>query len=196
LKLSKRSSLADVAVATGDALRRAGIRAVLTGGACANLYSGGVYQSSDADFVLEGHCSTNDVDRALSTLGFAREGDRYVHRLISFFVEFPSGPLGIGRDLRIRPVLRSRRAAKTLALSATDACRDRLAAFYFWNDLQSLAAAVAIAVRNRVAFAKVRAWSRSEGHPDGYAVFLAELRRRRAARRPRKKPGHQAIIRA
>lgn len=122
MKLGRRSSLADVAVATGDALRRAGIRAVLTGGACANLYSGGVYQSFDSDFVLAGRCSTKD-----------------------------------------------------------DACRDRLAAFYFWNDLQSLAAAVAIAVRNRVAFAKVRAWSRSEGHPEGYAVFLAELRRTRVA---------------
>ncbi len=188
MKLSRRSSLADVAVAAGDALRRAGIRAVLTGGACANLYSGGVYQSADADFVLTGRCSTKDLNRALATLGFARKGDRYVHRLASFFVEFPSGPLGIGRDLSIRPVWRNRRAAKTLALSATDACRDRLAAFYFWNDLQSLAAAVAIAERNRVAFAKVRAWSRSEGHPEGYAVFFAELRRTRAARRPRKKP--------
>jgi hypothetical protein len=187
LKLSKRSSLADVAVAAGDVLRRAGIRAVLTGGACANLYSGGVYQSSDADFILVGHCSTDDVDRALSTLGFGREGDRYVHRRIPFFVEFPSGPLGIGRDLRIRPVWRSRRSERTLALSATDACRDRLAAFYFWNDLQSLAAAVAIAVRNRVAFAKIRAWSGSEGHAEGYDVFLAELRRRRATHRPRKK---------
>jgi len=187
LKLTKRSSLADVAVAAGDALRRAGIRAVLTGGACANLYSRGAYQSSDADFVLAGHCSTKDVDRALSTLGFTRKGDRYVHRLISFFVEFPSGPLGIGRDLRIRPVWRSRRAAKTLVLSATDACRDRLAAFYFWNDRQSLAAAVAIAVRHRVAFAKIQAWSRSEGHAEGYIVFLAELRRWRAAHRPRKK---------
>lgn len=186
MKLDKRSSLADVAVATGDALRRAGIRAVLTGGACANLYSGGVYQSSDADFVLGGHSTTDDVDRALSTLGFAREGDRYVHRLFSFFIEFPSGPLGIGRDLKIRPVWRSRRTAKTLALSATDACRDRLAAFYFWKDRQSLAAAVAIAVRNRVAFAKIRAWSRSEGHEEGYLVFLAEHRRNRAARRPRK----------
>ena len=187
MKLSKRSSLADVAVATGDALRRAGIRAVLTGGACANLYSGGIYQSSDADFVLVGPYSTHDIDRSLSTLGFVREGDRYVHRLISFFVEFPSGPLGIGRDLRIRPVWRSRKAAKTLTLSATDACRDRLAAFYFWNDLQSLAAAVAIAARNRVAFAKIRAWSQSEDHAEGYIVFLGELHRRRAAHRPRKK---------
>jgi len=187
LKLSKRSSLADVAVTTGDALRRAGIRAVLTGGACANLYSGGVYQSSDADFVLAGHCSTKDVVQALSTVGFTREGDRYVHRLLPFFVEFPSGPLGIGRDLRIRPVWRSRKAAKTLALSATDACRDRLAAFYFWKDQQSLAAAVAIAARHRVGFAKIRAWSRNEGHAEGYASFLAELRRERAAHGARKR---------
>ncbi len=189
LKLSRRSSLADVAVAVGDALRRAGIRAVLTGGACANLYSDGVYQSFDADFVLAGPCATKDLDRALATLGFVRKGDRYVHRLVPFFVEFPSGPLGIGRDLSIRPVWRARRAAKTLALSATDACRDRLAAFYFWNDRQSLAAAVAIAVRHRVGFAKVRTWSRSEGHPEGYTIFLAELRRARMARPRRGKPG-------
>jgi hypothetical protein len=176
-----------VAVAAGDALRRAGIRAVLNGGACANLYSGGVYQSFDADFVVEGPCSTKDLDRALATLGFARKRDRYVHRLVPFFVEFPSGPLGIGQDFSVRPVWRTRKAAKTLALSATDACRDRLAAFYFWNDLQSLAAAVAIAVRNRVAFAKVRAWSQKEGHPDGYTMFLTELRRTRVAHRPRRR---------
>lgn len=189
MKLSRRSSLADVAVATGDALWRAGIRAVLTGGACANLYSGGAYQSFDADFVLAGPCSTKNLDRALATLGFVRKGDRYVHRLTPFFVEFPSGPLGIGRDLSILPVWRRRGAAKTLALSATDACRDRLAAFYHWNDLQSLAAAVAIAVRNRVAFAKVRSWSRSEGQPEGYIKFLAELRRVRTAGRRRKRIG-------
>lgn len=41
-----------MALAAGDGLRRAGIRAVLTGGACANLYSGGAYESVDADFVL------------------------------------------------------------------------------------------------------------------------------------------------
>ena len=193
MKFGARSSLADVAVAVGDALRRAGIRAVLTGGACANLYSGGVYESLDADFVLGAPCATEDLDRALATLGFRRERDRYVHADVSFFVEFPRGPLGIGEDFRIRPVWRTRRAARTLALSATDACRDRLAAFYHWNDRQSLAAAVAIAARNRVAFGKVRQWSRMEGHLEGYAAFLAELRRARKVGRlrtqaPRSRP--------
>lgn len=103
--------------------------------------------------------STNavDLERALATLGFHRHGDRYVHPNTSFFVEFPSCPIGIDEDFRIRPVWRERR---TLSLSATDACRDRPAAYYHWNDRQSIAAAIAIAIRNRVALGKVREWSR------------------------------------
>lgn len=186
LKLTARSSLGDVAVAVGDALRRAGIRAVLTGGACAHLYSGGTYLSRDADFVLGAPCRREDLDRAMATVGFKRDRDRYVHAVVPFFVEFPRGPLGIGEDVHIRPVWRTRRSAKTLALSATDACRDRLAAFYHWNDRQSLIVAVAIALRHRIAFAKVREWSRREGHLGEYSAFLGALRRARATRqRPR-----------
>jgi hypothetical protein len=64
-----------------------------------------------------------------------------------FFVEFPVGPLGIGRDLAVKPVqIRIGGGARRIrALSATDCCRDRLAAFYHWNDRQSLDAAVDIA---------------------------------------------------
>ena len=138
--------------------------------------------------MLGGPCTTRVLDEALATLGFARKRDRYVHPRVPFSVEFPSGPLGIGQDFRVRPIWVKRRAARTLALSATDACRDRLAAFYHWNDRQSLATAVAIATRNPVAFAKVKGWSRDEGHLDGYAVFLAELSRVRKARRLRTSP--------
>ncbi|MGH7485409.1 MAG: hypothetical protein ACREMY_07355 [bacterium] len=179
--------MADVAFATGDALRRAGIAAVLTGGACANFYSDGEYQSFDTDFVLARPSSTKDIDTALMGLGFVRKGDRYVHPLARYYVEFPSGPLGIGQDSEIRPVWRSRGGARTLALSPTDACRDRLAAFYHWKDRQALSAAVGIAVRNRVSLAKVHFWSQREGHPEGYDTFLSELRQARMAKRQRGK---------
>ncbi len=140
----------------------------------------------DADFVLSGSPTVDDLDRTLGTLGFRRRGSRYVHGRVPFFVEFPRGPLGIGEDIRIRPIWRSHHGAKTLALSATDSCRDRLAAYYHWSDRQSLTAAVAIALRHRVALRKIRKWSLREGHPNGYAAFLAELgRSRRARRRPR-----------
>ena len=135
-----------------------------------------------------GDTTIEDLDRVLGALGFRRRRDRYVHPQVPFFVEFPRGPLGIGGDVRIRPVWRSRRGAKTLSLSATDSCRDRLAAYYHWNDRQSLAAAVAIAARNRVFLRKISEWSRLEGHPEGYESFLAELERARKSRRPLRPP--------
>lgn len=189
MKFDARSSLADVAVAVGDALRRAGIRAVLTGGACANLYSGGTIESMDADFILSGSPALEDLNRAMNALGFRRRGDRFVHPRVPFFVEFPRGPLGIGQDVQIRPVWRVRRGAKTLALSATDSCRDRLAAYYHWRDQQGLAAAVAIAARNRVSLRRIREWSRREGSMKDYQTFLARVERlRRSKRRGRRSP--------
>lgn len=168
-------------MAVGDALRRDRIRAVLSGGACASLYAGGAYLSVDADFVLIRSCTQADLDRALAGLGFRRLRDRYIHPRIRYFLEFPPGPLAIGEDSRIRPVWRSRRGKRALALSATDSCRDRLAAFYHWNDRHGLMAAVVIATRNRVAYAKIKAWSRREGHEKGYATFIQEIHRRRRA---------------
>ncbi len=187
MKLSAKSSLADVAVAVGDALRRAGIRAVLTGGACAHIYTTGAYHSVDVDFVLAESPTAEALGAALAPLGFKRHRDRYAHAAVPFVVEFPRGPLGIGEDFGIRPVWKSRRGARTLALSPTDACRDRLAAYYHWNDRQSLKVAVAIAVRNRVALPKIRGWSRDEGHEGRHAIFASELDRARLASRAKRR---------
>lgn len=143
----------------------------------------------DADFILSGSPALEDLDDTMNALGFRRRRDRYVHPRVPFFVEFPRGPLGIGQDVRIRPVWRVRRGAKTLALSATDSCRDRLAAYYHWRDRQSLAAAVAIAGRNRVSLRKVREWSRREGHSGDYRTFLTGVERlRESKRRGRRSP--------
>jgi hypothetical protein len=178
-----------VALAVGDALRRHGIRAVLTGGACASLHTRGRYQSSDMDFILVGSTTQARLDGAMASVGFTRKGDRYVHPRVRFYVEFPRGPLAIGADYRIRPVERRDRRGRALILSATDSCRDRLAAFYHWNDRSSLGVAIAIALRNRVRLAAVRHWSVDEGFPDRFAEFVTEVRRaRRARRRVRARP--------
>jgi len=50
-----------------------------------------------------------------------------------------------------------------LGLSATDSCRDRLAAFYHWNDRQALALAVEIARTHPVDLGLIREWSAREG---------------------------------
>jgi hypothetical protein len=184
VRLSERSSLGAVAAAVAGALRTHRIRAVLTGGACAALYSGGAYHSRDLDFIVVESATRNEMDTAMASIGFARRGDRYVHPRARFYVEFPRGPLAIGGEYRIRPVTRSTSHGRVLMLSATDSCRDRLAAFYHWGDRQSLTVAAWIAARNRVNLATLQRWSTAEG----FAQFVAEtsrIRRRMASRRTR-----------
>ena len=174
--------LPTVAVGVGDALRRAGIRAVLTGGACASLHTRGGYSSVDADFILLGDVERKHLDDALASLGFQRSGDRYVHPGTEFYVEFPRGPLAIGSDDQIRPVEHVAGRRRCLTLSATDSCRDRLAAFYHWNDRQSLEVAIRIAARNRLRWSVIQSWSATEGHSKRYQEFLRAAREARRLR--------------
>jgi hypothetical protein len=176
VKVGARSSLAEVAEAVGGALGEAGIDAVLTGGACATIYSDGAYQSFDLDFILIGGADRKRLDVAMANAGFRRRIDRYVHPKVRFFVEFPRGPLSVGRDAAIRPARLRLGGASLRALSPTDSCRDRLAAWYFWNDMSSRRAAIAIARRNRVDFRKISRWSVSEGFADRFEEFRREVR--------------------
>jgi hypothetical protein len=180
--LTSRSSLSEVAGAVSRALADAGIRAVLTGGACATLYTRGAYQSADLDFVLQSAVKQTRLDAALAAVGFSRRGDHYVHPRARFLVEFPRGPLAIGSDSRIQPVVYRVRRHVVLALSPTDSCRDRLAAFYFWSDRQSLKTAVQIALRHPIDLDIVRAWSDAEGHGSEFEEFRTELQRARRRR--------------
>jgi hypothetical protein len=177
--LTKRSSLEDTAAAVSQALHEAGFTAVLTGGACATIYSRGAYQSHDLDFIIRAGGKRAELDAAMAVAGFSRSHDRYVHSSCPFFVEFPRGPLSIGDDTNITPaIIRIGRTAIP-ALSPTDSCRDRLAAFFHWSDRQSLQSAVDIALHHRINMAAIRRWSDREGHAGRFAEFRDEVRRRK-----------------
>lgn len=193
MTLSNRSSLRQAAAEVAVALKSHGVAAVLTGGACASLWSRGQYKSFDIDFVIAAPVARQRLDEAMSSVGFRREGDRYLHPVVRFWVEFPRGPLGIGSDLAIRPIEVAVGRRRVLALSPTDSCRDRLAAFYFWGDRQSLETAVLIASRNTVNTAGIRGWSVKEGHEDRFEEFHRAVTALRggsapAIRRRRDKP--------
>ena len=168
-----------------DALRRAGIQAVLTGGACAAIHSGGDYHSEDMDVIIQSSPSRRALDAAMAGIGFRRILDRFEHPRSTFFVEFLRGPLSIGDDVEIVPTERRVAGVSVRILSPTDSCRDRLVAFYHWRDRQSLAAALSIALRNRIDLRKIGAWSDREGARAGFEEFTRELK---AARRSRRRP--------
>jgi hypothetical protein len=183
MSITARSTLAQVAACVARALSRARIRAVLTGGACATLYSKGKYQSSDLDFILQSTVTREELDDVMKSIGFRRTGNHYEHSLTAFLVEFPAGPLGIGADIDIRPFVHRIGGVGVRLLSPTDSCRDRLAAFYHWNDRQSLNTAIQIASHRNVDLKLVRAWSRREGASAKLSEFLRAL-----GRRPGKRP--------
>jgi hypothetical protein len=189
LRLTGKSGIARVAAEVANVLEKAGIRAVLTGGACASIHTSGRFQSSDLDFILQEGVSRARLDAAMATAGFRRQKDRYVHPLARFYVEFPRGPLAVGRDYAIRPI--ERRVGKLVirSLSPTDSCRDRLAAFLYWRDRQSLRTAVTIALRNAVDLDIVGAWCTREGFPEDFQTFLHTLEQtRRRSKRVRENP--------
>lgn len=156
---------------------------MLSGGACASIHSGESYVSEDVDFVLEGDVRVAELDAAMASIGFERAGNLYVHSASRFWVEFPRGPLAIGNDLEIRARRLPGDDSGTLALSPTDSVRDRLAAFYHWNDRQSLAIAISIAERNRIDLKKIERWSAGEGHPEKYLEFRTRLSKNPRTRR-------------
>lgn len=78
MTITKNSSIADVAAIVSGTLARAGIDVVLTGGACATLYSEGAYQSHDLDFILQAKARQQTLDDAMASIGFLREGDRFI----------------------------------------------------------------------------------------------------------------------
>ena len=177
MRLTKRSSLRQVALVVGASLDRHGIGAVLTGRACASLHTAGTYSSLDLDFVLTGTVTQATLDDAMAAVGFTRTGDRFLHPEVAFWVEFPRGPLAVGGDYKIKPTVLRGRAGHVHALSPTDSCRDRLGAFFHWDDRQSLDVAIQIAVRHPGDIAAIRRWSRREGADEKLDEFLERARR-------------------
>ena len=162
--------------AVSRALAEHRIRAVLTGGASASIHSDGEYLSHDLDYILEHRVTQKQLDLAMTAAGFSRASDKYVHPESPFFVEFPRGPLAIGDDDLVSPVEIRLGKGTILTLSATDACRDRLAAFYHWQDRQSLETALKIARRRRVNLSAIRRWSEREGKSAQFEEFERSLR--------------------
>lgn len=166
-----------------EGLRQHGIEAILTGGAVVTIYTKNEYQSGDADFV-----TTADRDvltAAMTQMGFKPEGRRFVRPETDFFVEFPGRILEIGNEV-IRDWNERRSKAGVLSLlRPTECVMDRLAAFYHWNDPQSLDQALLVGRRYPIDLDRIREWSKGEGHTEKYKIFRAEMDRERTAPRKR-----------
>ena len=174
--IRKGIPLADLAALVADECRKSGIEIVLSGGACVSIYTKNKYESFDLDFVLQSQADRKRIGPVLEALGFRKEGRHYRHPKTPYIVEFLSPPLSVGEE-PVREIRDLRRGSRTLKLlSATDCVKDRLAAFYHWDDKPSLAQAVLVCRDAQVDLHEVRRWSIHEGMKDKFQDFQKALR--------------------
>jgi hypothetical protein len=149
--IDKHSTLEDVCFAVAAALEAASLDAVLTGGSAATMYAAGAYNSFDADFVLRRDVQGTKLTEILATLGFRPAATRgmFEHPTSRFTIDFPKGPLAVGGDYVQNVATLERGESHLRILTLTDCVKDRLAHFFFWNDLTALRAAVAVAKSHR-----------------------------------------------
>lgn len=176
MELSSSSSIEEVAAVVSDALTSAGITAVLSGGAAVQIYTSGLYESRDLDFISP--ASQRQLEQVLKRLGYSRQAGRhFVHQACPYTLEFPAWPLAVGKDLVRAWGERTVGALRIQILTPTQCVMDRLAAFYHWRDRQGLDQAVLVAREQVVDLDEIERWSAREGHADAHREFTARLSR-------------------
>jgi len=144
-------------------LSRKGVEVVLSGGAAVAIYSNGKYVSRDLDLINIHAVNRRKIRDAMLEIGFSEEGRYFRHSDSSFFIEFPPGPLAIGEE-PVKQVVEKKLSTGVLKIiSPTDCVKDRLSAYYHWNDQQSLQQASLVAQQNRINLHEIERWSMAEG---------------------------------
>lgn len=176
MTIDRTSKLVDVAFAVCTALSGHGTIAVLVGGSAATYYAAGLYQSHDADLVITVDGEWGAAKQSIIDLGFRPKNGMLTHPKSVFTLDFLPGPLAVGGELikRYNTVYRSDEFL--YIITRTDSVRDRLAAYYHWNDHSSLSVAIAIATGGEIDMDAIEAWSRREGRPDRYREFHNQVR--------------------
>ena len=170
-------SMEELAAYICAALEKEGIETVLSGGCCVELYSKGRYTSDDIDLIDRYNGGHRKIKQVMEKLGFQEyKMKRYfVHEDTPLFIEFPRGPLGVG-DAPVKEVsTRMTETGSLKLLTPTDCIKDRLAAYYHWDDEQSLDQATWVANGNDFDIESVEIWSRNEGKMDKFQDFKEDL---------------------
>jgi hypothetical protein len=175
MKPIKKMSQPELAAYIQDTLEKEQIHVVLSGGSAVSFYSSNKYVSKDLDLINTSFVRRSKIKLVMEKIGFQERGRYFVNPETSFFVEFPNGPLSVGEE-PVKEIKEFELATGTLRIiSATDCVKDRLCAFYFWNDQQGLAQAVLVAKGQNVDLKEILRWSKVEGKDPEYEIFKKKL---------------------
>ena len=177
MKSVRRMSQTELAAFVQSHLRARGITAILSGGACVSVHSEGRYTSADINLVNAYSANRGAIQAAMQEIGFTEQARHFVHPDTPYIIEFPPGPLSVGAE-PARQIQELDFSTGTLELlSPTDCVKDRLAAYYHWDDQKCLAQAVLVAQAKDADIKEIARWSRAEGMMDKFRLIRAQLSR-------------------
>lgn len=174
MKITTKLTIGEFAALVATQLRKYGIDTVLSGGAVVSIYTNNKYQSFDIDFISP--ADVKKIDSAMTELGFKKKGKDFSHPDTHFFVEFPSGPLAVGNRIIRSENEITIKGQKLKLLSPTQSVMDRLCAYFFWNDRQSLDQAIWIAQAQPIKLSFIDKWAREEGELTKFRDFSKALK--------------------
>jgi hypothetical protein len=175
MKQIRNMSQVELAAYVQDRLLEEDIVVVLSGGTAATFYSNNKYLSKDLDLINTHFAKRSKIRTALEKVGFREKGRYFTHPATPYFIEFPDGPLSVGEE-PVQAIDEFELTTGTLrVISATDCVKDRLCAYYFWNDKQGLAQATLVSKSQPVDLRELHRWSIAEGKEQEFEVFRSKL---------------------
>ncbi|MGM0441931.1 MAG: hypothetical protein ACQEQC_05895 [Elusimicrobiota bacterium] len=161
-----------------EKLKANGINSILVGGACVVVYSDNEHTSYDLDFVT--YSNLNEIKPVLEKLGFKQEGSRhFVNEKCKFYIDFNPPPVSVGKEEAIDKFNKINTERGIVELfTPTDCVKDRLAAYYHWNDPESLEQAIMVAKRQKIDINEIKRWSKKENSMEKFTKFIKLLNKK------------------
>jgi hypothetical protein len=157
------TTIVELAAIVANHLQQKDIHVVLVGGLAVELYTENLYLTKDIDMVDTSYQPPSTIRQAMSEIGFSKKGRVYVNETTEICVEFPSGPLSVGEQLILETTVVKTERGEIPILHARDVIKDRLAAYFHWNDKPSLVQALAVMINHSIQTDELKAFCVGEG---------------------------------
>jgi hypothetical protein len=178
MKSVNKMTQAELAAYVQSHLQTKGISVILSGGAAVAIYTENKYVSADIDLVNVNFVDRKKIVEAMKEIGFSEKNRYFIHPDTKHIVEFPPGPLSVGEE-PVKRIIEIKFSTGLLrVISETDCVKDRLAAYYFWNDQQSLAQAILVAENAQINMSEIKRWSQTTRNMNRFKTFQERLSER------------------
>jgi hypothetical protein len=175
MKTVNKMTQAELAAYVQSHLQTKGISVILSGGAAVAIYTENKYVSADIDLVNVNFVNRKKIVEAMKEIDFSEKNRYFIHPDTKHIVEFPPGPLSVGEE-PVKRIIEIKFSTGLLrVISETDCVKDRLAAYYFWNDQQSLAQAILVAKSARINMSEIKRWSQTTRNMNRFKTFQKKL---------------------